>query len=267
MWDDHGVHRFSSIPTWIKVSALAVLTIVTVAAWAFLFDAHRTPPPTTYTSVPRVSEEPTAVEEEEEAEEEEATQTPVEPPIVAFLGDGYSTGSTLEDESGRWTTLLSSELGWEEENFALDGSGYISAIVQNGNYAGQVESVVAAEPDLVIISGGRNDLVQSTAAVTEAATSLFQQLREQLPESLIIVVNPWWDSSPQPGEFAILTESISQAASEAGVIYIDSGAPLNDPSLFSGGTINPNSDGHVALAAAVREAITEQLSDDDQDSE
>lgn len=260
MWDDLYVHRFTTIPTWIKVAALGLLALITVGAWALLFDAHRTPPAPTHSPSPRVSESPSPSQSQDEEQEEEAN-TLYEPHVVAFIGDGYSTGSTLSDASQRWTTLLSDEFGWDEQNFALDGSGYISALFADGNYAGQVSEVIDAAPDVVIISGGRNDLVHSTGAVSEAAASLFSSLREGLPESVILVVNPWWDSSAPPAGLTAMADSISQIASDAGVVYLDTGAPLTDPSQFAGETINPNEEGHVALALAVQTALTDQWPD------
>lgn len=247
------------IPGWVKIVAILVLAILTVGTWALLFDAHRTPPSNSYTPAPRVTEEPSpspADDTEPSATDEQA--------VIAFIGDGYTTASALGDDESRWTSLVSAALGWEEVNLGIDGAGYLGDLPESGAYADQIEAAVAANPEIVMISGGRNDLGRNGPAVREAAASLFSTLQEQLPDATIVVVSPWWDASPETWEYLNLRDSVTLGAEDAGVLVLETGAPLSDPALFLEGTINPNTDGHAALSDAVLVAI-EELGTQEQD--
>ncbi|MGO1608510.1 SGNH/GDSL hydrolase family protein, partial [Agrococcus casei] len=109
---------------------------------------------------------------------------------------------------------------------------------------------------VIIISGGRNDVGQDPALVRQEALELFTQLTEQLPETSVLVLSPWWDASEPPFEFSQIVESIRSAAEEANVSYIDTGLPLTDPALIAADGVHPNDDGYAAIAEAVTAALS-----------
>lgn len=240
----------------LRTVGILLLAAVTAAAWFALVQSHRTPPASDYVSPSTLTPPaptPTSSETDEQAEESaEAT-------VVAFLGDSYTAGIGASEADNRWTTLLAEAAGWSEQNFGAEGTGYVAAPFINNEqsvpYTARVEAIIAENPEVVIVSGGRNDVGQDTAEVQAAASEIFTSLREALPDVTIIVIEPWWDSTNEPFGFAEVADAVRTAAQEAGVTYIETGEVLSDPSLISADGVNPNDDGYRAIADAISGAL------------
>lgn len=239
----------------LRIVGILALAAVTAAAWLMLMQSHRTPPtsdyvsPSTTATAPTPSTTPSASTEETE-----------EPLTVAFLGDSYTTGTGASSDEQKWTTIVAQTAGWSESNFGSDDTGYVAAPFVEGeqllSYGDRIDAVIEKSPEVIIISGGRNDVGQDPALVRQEALELFTQLTEQLPETSVLVLSPWWDASEPPFEFSQIVESIGSAAEEANVSYIDTGLPLTDPALIAADGVHPNDDGYAAIAEAVTAALS-----------
>ena len=118
---------------------------------------------------------------------------------AAFIGDSVAAGAGASTPSKRWTTLLSTANGWTEINVAHAQTGYLRA----GSKAPcTADSCPASRPppqprsagvDLVIITGGANDLGEDPATAVASVAATLTTLRTGLPNAQIVVVNPWWD--------------------------------------------------------------------------
>ncbi|MGO3648616.1 SGNH/GDSL hydrolase family protein [Agrococcus casei] len=238
----------------IRIVGILLLAALTAGAWLILIQSHRTPPESDYVS-PSVSAPTTTP-----TESPSASEAVEEPLTVAFLGDSYTTGAGSSAEDQRWTSLVAESAGWSESNFGWGGTGYVAAPFIEGEqrlaYGDRVADIVEQSPDVIIISGGRNDVGQDPALVRQEALELFTQLTEQLPETSVLVLSPWWDASEPPFEFSQIVESIRSAAEEANVSYIDTGLPLTDPALIAADGVHPNDDGYAAIAEAVTAALS-----------
>lgn len=181
-------------------------------------------------------------------------------PTVAFIGDSYSA------YSGTWTLKLATAEKWQPKVFALGGTGYVKSIPSGGvqacgqdvcgDYLAQAAGVIAFKPDVVVISGGRNDLGEDPAAVKANAAKLFTKLSTGLPKAKLIVTSPVWDATLLPDGFADLVAAVKAAATDAGVRYVDIGQPLaGKPGLVGPDGVHPTSEGHAAIAAAVSKAL------------
>lgn len=179
-------------------------------------------------------------------------------PVVAFLGDSYSQGIGASTSGSRWTTLVSASMGWSELNLAEGGSGYTTTYLgQKTDYAIKLDVIAAAQPDIVVVSGGRNDYEAGTSSVTGAvAASLFAAIRSVAQNAELVVTRPIWDSTRPPAEFATLVDGVQGAASNAGARYLDISEPLIDrPEMIDPDGLHPNDAGHRAIAEAVVRAI------------
>lgn len=177
---------------------------------------------------------------------------------MAFLGDSYSKGLGASSNGKRWTTLVSAAMGWSELNLAEGGSGYTTTYLgQKTDYSIKLDVIAAADPDLVVVSGGRNDYEAGTSAVVGAvAASLFESIKSRAPNAELIVTSPIWDSTEAPPDFAILGNDLHAAAMSADARYLQIGEPLADhPEMMDHDGLHPNDLGHRSVAEAAVQAI------------
>lgn len=181
----------------------------------------------------------------------EEPSVPTSVPVVVFLGDSYAEGVGASSIGKRWTTLGSAAMGWSEINASASGMGYTTTYQGlPTNYSTRVDVVAAAKPDIVVVSGGRNDY--QSADITAAAVSLFEKVRAAAPDARLVVISPIWDSTPVPGGFVSVTDEVRRAADTAGAEYIDVGQPLGGhPDMIEPDGLHPNDLGHRAIASAV----------------
>ncbi|OZD63129.1 SGNH/GDSL hydrolase family protein [Rhodococcus sp. 06-1460-1B] len=178
--------------------------------------------------------------------------------VVAFLGDSYRKGIGASSNGQRWTTLVSAAMGWSELNLAEDGSGYTTSYLgQKTDYGIKLDVIAAAQPDVVVVSGGRNDYEAGTASVTGAiASSLFDAIKSAAPNTEVIVTSPIWDSTEPPANFPTLIDGVKAATASAEGRYLDIGEPLADhPDMIDPDRLHPNNAGHRAIASAVVSAL------------
>lgn len=181
---------------------------------------------------------------------------------VAFLGDSFAAGAGASAPDKRWTTLVSTKNGWAETNLAHAQTGYVQAGSLGtctpkvcAPFTAVVPKAVAAKPRLVIITGGANDVNQGQSAVAAAVTQTVSELKAGLPDATIVVTNPWWDLRPTNPNLAGYTTTIRTAATNAGAIWAETGQPLATPALMKDDGVQPNDEGHAALAAAITAAL------------
>lgn len=142
-------------------------------------------------------------------------------PVVAFVGDSWSTESTM----GTFANLPASTsqvLGVVPVPSAVNGSGFGYSVSGSDNFEAEsrVNAVCAAAPNVVVAVGSLNsDKVVDNgdtggASITAAVQAFVQRVRSRLPQVPIIVVGP------QPSSVAsLLSRSghVNDRAVKAGV--------------------------------------------------
>lgn len=193
--------------------------------------------------------------------------TPEAPSVsVAFLGDSYAAGTGATAADKRFAALVSASFNWREANFARAGTGYVTSVTVNAQptcglaYCATIlektVDVIAAHPDIVIVSGGRFDVGQTSVSVTDAARQTFAQLRAALPDAQIFAVSPLWDDALTPAPLLTIGTEVKTAVIAAKGTYLDVGQPLlRAPKLVASDGINANDAGQAAIAAAVTQAL------------
>lgn len=192
-----------------------------------------------------------------------ASATPPAGGPVVFLGDSVTEGKSATSPGKRWTALVAGQLGLKEVNLGHARTGYLRAGPEGScgdaacpSFTDSVAAAVAADPSMVIVTGGGNDTGLATNDVAKAVTATLSGLRKALPDAKIYVVNPWWDLRPTPTSLDDITTAVSEAASSTKVTFLDTDQPLvGKPKLMVASGTNPNDQGHAALANAVLEAI------------
>ncbi|TFD47312.1 SGNH/GDSL hydrolase family protein [Cryobacterium frigoriphilum] len=136
------------------------------------------------------------------------TAAPVQ---VAVIGDFYTECSTTDDCTDANTPgTLAAELGWNLHFFTAPGSGYVNAEGGASTFGDRVDAVIASQPGVVIVQGGRNDryfLDELPAAATDALT----RLKAGLPSADIIVIGP----SAEPSTRGVSTADIAAGSATA----------------------------------------------------
>jgi lysophospholipase L1-like esterase len=180
-------------------------------------------------------------------------------PIVAFLGDDWTSGTGASNRSKRFTTLVSTALHLRERNLGVAGSGYGKQGRSAGDYFSRIADVVAAGPAVVVVSGGRNDIGESVGFVRSHARRLFQVLRSRLPQTTVVALQPMWGASPPPPALRRVIHAVRKAASAAGVDYIGFPDPLRHHPELMADDAHPNDAGYAAIAAALEKHLTRYL--------
>ena len=183
---------------------------------------------------------------------------------VVFVGDSFTAGIGATTPDKRWSTLVAIGHGWTEKNLGHPQSGYASYGTQGvcaaadscPNYLAVVPQVVAAAPELVIVSGGGNDAFLDQTAVKTNVDQTIAGIRAGLPNAKIVVVNPWWDMRPVPDTLATVAESIKTAAAAQGATWADTGQPIvGKVDLVTSDGLQANDAGHAAMAKAIDGAL------------
>ncbi|GAB2832643.1 SGNH/GDSL hydrolase family protein [Microbacterium insulae] len=198
---------------------------------------------------------------------EDFARPAVEPVVAAFIGDSYAAGAG--STQGGFVPLVARGREWRTVNLARGGTGFIERPDQDAaaarvacgqdyceSYPEMIPSAIEADPDVIVVSGGRNDLIADPAEAALAVDRFFLELRETFPATAIYVISPLWDSSRPPVALVPLEEAIRRNAEAIGATYLDIGQPLaGRPELISPDGIHPNDAGHAAIATAVAEAL------------
>jgi len=174
---------------------------------------------------------------------------------VVFIGDGYTASDGATDAAHGFPALVGQAENWNVTVVACAQAGYVVQGTCGTDYAGLIPQVVADKPDLVIVTGGRNDTPQASASAA-AARAFFAQLAAAAPGVPVYAVSPVWDDDPGQAPLGVVQQSVRTGATASGAQYVDIGEPLRDqPSLIGPGGVMPNDAGYAALAAAIEKAL------------
>jgi lysophospholipase L1-like esterase len=183
-------------------------------------------------------------------------------PVAAFLGDSYTWGWGITERSRRWSTLVAHQMGWEERNFGVGGTGYSTYSDKGQAYRYRADEITAVAPNIVVVSGGvndRRDIASDREAVVEAVEQTYENLREHLPRARIIAVGPTFLDQVTPDLIA-LDEAVRGAARDVGADYVSLISPtyVLRPDEFNPDGLHVNDEGHRAIADRVVSVLSER---------
>ncbi|SDQ97482.1 Lysophospholipase L1 [Microbacterium sp. cf332] len=185
-------------------------------------------------------------------------------PIVVFLGDSYTAGVGASDKSLGWVNLVGEAEGWRVRNLARGGTGFASEVTGEAAPAacGRADCPDFGEmalegssllPDIVVISGGRNDI--GDTPVDADVDAFFDTVAAAYPGSRIYVTDVLWHQQA-PEAVERLTSVVRDDAERIGATWLDIGQPLaGGGGLLAPDGIHPNDAGHEAIAQAVIAAL------------
>ncbi|WAC66493.1 SGNH/GDSL hydrolase family protein [Agrococcus sp. SL85] len=182
-------------------------------------------------------------------------------PVAVFIGDSYTYGAGRSSEAASFPAQLGELRGWRVVNIARGGTGYATSAGEDGcgfayceTYAEVIPEAVAAAPDVVVVSGGRNDL--GTEDLEAGVVAFFEELRAALPEARIYVTSPLWGATEPPAELRALARWVEREAEAHDATYLELGDLfLGQPELIQADGVHPNDDGLARLARAIDDAL------------
>jgi lysophospholipase L1-like esterase len=153
-------------------------------------------------------------------------------PVVLFVGDSYTVGQGTTSPELRWSTLVAEEMGWQELNVAVGGTGFVKGNSKRDNYPTQLRSVPPGSVDIVVIAGGQNDfkgLRRDPGRVFDAVADTYALAVLRFPDAEIVAVGP---STPRAIglEARALDSAVRATAAANGATYVS----LLDPNIVQG---------------------------------
>lgn len=175
---------------------------------------------------------------------------------VIFLGASITLGVKVAGKS--WARTTASTLGWQYTNFAKSGTGYmipasnVTDCSASINFANQGSCARDWQPDVVVISGGSNDCVDSQSKVSllqKKILSTFKYTKLIFPGA-VIIVTPVITAADNPC-LKKVNKAIMESAGSADVKYVsgaDRWISLGKSKYTSDG-VHPNVIGHNLIAS------------------
>lgn len=156
------------------------------------------------------------------------TATPQRPsaPVVFVFGDSYTAGTGDTPEERTYATETGRRLGWQVIVGGRAGSGFVS----KGRYGQDFGTLYANQlawrpaPDMVIVSGGHNDVGRPPDAVAAAAQRLLTDIRSRWPGTHLVLMGPMFGGDAPPAGVRIRDE-LRNVAATLRIPFID---PVQD---------------------------------------
>ena len=189
---------------------------------------------------------------------------------AVLLGDSFTEGSRAAARFTAFGQKLCALSGWDD--CWASGSGGTGYLAIGAAFPGRVKyrdrvvnDVLAWRPDVVVVTGGRNDGPFSVAQVQAESRALFLQIRAALPTALVIATSTFPASSAEANNSKLLAFSKAIKAGSAGLAdhYLDvmgtqayitgsgnAGSPTGDGNadvLTSADGVHPTQAGHDEL--------------------
>lgn len=143
-------------------------------------------------------------------------------PVVFVLGDSYTVGVTGALKERTYAVETARRLGWQIIVAGHSGTGFVNRAKIGRNYAQSFDAELAwrPAPDMVVVSGGHNDVRHTPAEVGMAADGLLTRIRAQWPQAQLVVIGPLWGSDP-PARALFVRNALRNVAAAQRVPFVD----------------------------------------------
>ena len=174
-------------PSGIALSIVAPLTLVLVA-----YTLHHTPPVPVADALPMPTVSASA--QPRPTPTPSASTTTAPQPVVAFLGDSYAAGAGASAPANGWADRVSLQQGWVEKNLSRNLASYSTAGEPSGtSYRSRLGALVATGAQIVVVSGGRNDVGVGAAQFRADVRATLVGIHAGLPKATIVAFGrPAW---------------------------------------------------------------------------
>jgi lysophospholipase L1-like esterase len=172
------------------------------------------------------------------------------PTVVLFVGDSYTAGGGQVGPPYTFAELVCAEKAWACYKDAQGGTGYTADGKVNDPgytpYVGRLARTKAnIRPDVVIVSGGRNDVGSSREA--KATAAYLSSVRAAFPKARLVVLSPFWGDARPPQVLLDVRRAVADAAVRVDATVINTNGWLA-PELMGPDAVHPTKAGHRRLA-------------------
>lgn len=196
----------------------------------------------------------------------DASATPGSGPLVAFYGDSYTLGTGASDSSLRWSTIISDSRGWREFNPSVNGLGFVNQRMSFGE-DDLPELIIESRPDILFVTMGLNDnfsFDRRAELIRETITADLTRLRDGLPTTRIIVVEPFWYTAERPGSVETIIAWTQDAAAAVDADWIPGASRWLDghyagsaDSWMASDGLHPSDEGYRHIAEQMDAALAQ----------
>jgi acyl-CoA thioesterase-1 len=186
-----------------------------------------------------------------------------------FLGDSYSVGVGATPWTQGFVYKVAEHYGWQPHNYSARAVGYLKGKTPTSfpilskclspqgclHYSEQFEKAIAdgIRPDIVFVSGGRNDDPGPT--FEPAVKALLAEIKLVTPHAKIFVTSPI-NYGPESAVMAYKSAIVRDACRDENVSFIELGAPLlTHTGLLYRDQIHPSNKGSLLLADLIKRQI------------
>jgi lysophospholipase L1-like esterase len=122
------------------------------------------------------------------------------PPVVFALGDSYTAGVRGIRPENAYAAETARVLGWQIVVAGRAMTGFANTIGTNETFASLFTTQLAwrPAPDMLLISGGHNDVRMRPDTITQRANALLEGVRARWPRTQVVVMGPMWGGDPGP---------------------------------------------------------------------
>jgi acyl-CoA thioesterase I len=181
-------------------------------------------------------------------------------PLMVVVGASFTAGVGASPPTASWADLLAGYLGWRAVVKGVPGAGYVRAGKDGMGPVGRLlaeADVSRADPALVVIQAGHNDIGEPLSLIAERETTDLQFIQKYAPDARIAIVSVFLRRGTEPSTADIQTNSTIVATAEK----VDPGAIIFNPiaghwrfQRVSGG-LHPNEGGHIWIARHVGQGL------------
>lgn len=151
-------------------------------------------------------------------------------PRTIIMGDSFTEGTGANVQQLSWTGGFQDYMGWDDIwSSGVGSTGYLATTGSKLKYRDRIATdVIPFNPDIVMVTGGFNDIAFTASDLGAEATLLFQALRTGLPKALLIAVAPFTNKGISGVSKSTLDkkDAIKTAILSVGGIFLD---PLEMP--------------------------------------
>lgn len=162
---------------------------------------------------------------------------------VAFIGDSFSVGLTVERAGQHWPDIISDAMGWDNYLVnGISGTGFIAKAAGGDkyNFIERIPQVVGWNPETVIVNVSINDAGYTESELDAAVETFLTSIAASLPNSQIVLIGAIGRSSAG----SIFVETVAKNAAEQlslrNVLFIPSQIKDADGWIFGTGDSGAN---------------------------